>query len=193
MTIFGKKLLLRCLTGFWIHLQNFIILGKKLVFRKWSSSKVYIPRKSSEENKMDNRFIDIILKYRVRNTAWKVSVFGVFLVRIFPNLDWMRRNWWLNSISFTKYSFIISQWFFFNMTLNQQRNLSFKTGLKDYGTGWRSFMILLPEPSKVFELDVYFDNQIMSSLWDIFIFLCTQYQIKMWHREEWKYMPCVFL
>ena len=92
LSIFGKKLLLRCLTGFWIHLQNFIILGKKLVFRKWSSSKVYIPRKSSEENKMDNRFIDIILKYRVRNTAWKVSVFGVFLVRIFPNLDWMRRN-----------------------------------------------------------------------------------------------------
>ena len=25
---------------------------------------------------------------RIRNTAWKVSAFGVFLVRIFPNSDW---------------------------------------------------------------------------------------------------------
>ena len=25
-------------------------------------------------------------------TAWKVSVFGVFLVRIFPHSDWMRRD-----------------------------------------------------------------------------------------------------
>ena len=25
-------------------------------------------------------------------TAWKVSVFGVFLVRIFPHLDWIRRD-----------------------------------------------------------------------------------------------------
>ena len=27
-----------------------------------------------------------------RFTAWKVSVFGVFLVRIFPHLDWIRRD-----------------------------------------------------------------------------------------------------
>ena len=25
-------------------------------------------------------------------TAWKVSVFGVFLVRIFPHSDWIRKN-----------------------------------------------------------------------------------------------------
>ena len=25
-------------------------------------------------------------------TAWKVSVFGVFLVRVFPHLDWIRRD-----------------------------------------------------------------------------------------------------
>ena len=38
-------------------------------------------------------------------------------------------------------------------------------------TGRRSFTILSPDPLKIFELNVYFDNQIMSSLWDIFIFL----------------------
>ena len=27
-----------------------------------------------------------------RNTAWKVSVFGVFLVRIFPSSDWIRSD-----------------------------------------------------------------------------------------------------
>ena len=25
-------------------------------------------------------------------TAWKKSVFGVFLVRIFPHLDWLQKN-----------------------------------------------------------------------------------------------------
>ena len=30
--------------------------------------------------------------YRILNTAWKVPVFGVFIVRIFPHLDLIRRN-----------------------------------------------------------------------------------------------------
>ena len=38
-------------------------------------------------------------------------------------------------------------------------------------TGKKLFTILSSEPLKMFELNVYFDNQIMSSLWDIFIFL----------------------
>ena len=31
-------------------------------------------------------------------TAWKVSVFGVFLVRIFPHSDWLRRDISLYSV-----------------------------------------------------------------------------------------------
>ena len=50
------------------------------------------------------------------------------------------------------------------MTLNEQGNLSFRTSLMDYGTARRSFTILSPEPLKIFELNVYFVNQIMSSL-----------------------------
>ena len=30
--------------------------------------------------------------YTVHITAWKVSVFGVILVRIFPHFDWIRRD-----------------------------------------------------------------------------------------------------
>ena len=41
-----------------------------------------------------------------------------------------------------------------------------------------NFTNLLPEPSTIFEFDVYSDNQIMISLWDIFIFNITQYQNK---------------
>ena len=34
----------------------------------------------------------VILGTSVHITAWKVSVFGVILVRIFPHLDWIRRD-----------------------------------------------------------------------------------------------------
>ena len=35
----------------------------------------------------------VVTDYWIRYiTAWKVSVFGVFLVRIFPHLDWTRRD-----------------------------------------------------------------------------------------------------
>ena len=34
----------------------------------------------------------IKLLISVLTTAWKVSVFGVFLVYIFPHLDWIRKN-----------------------------------------------------------------------------------------------------
>ena len=33
------------------------------------------------------------------NTAWKVSVFGVILVRIFPHLDWIRRDFRISPYS----------------------------------------------------------------------------------------------
>ena len=35
---------------------------------------------------------NLVLIFLIRITAWKVSVFGVFLVRIFPHLDWIRRD-----------------------------------------------------------------------------------------------------
>ena len=34
----------------------------------------------------------IYLYTHLIHTAWKLSVFKVFLVRIFPHLDWIRRN-----------------------------------------------------------------------------------------------------
>ena len=42
-------------------------------------------------------------------------------------------NWQLHYVSWTKYNFVISQLKYINMILNQQCNLSFKTGLMDYG------------------------------------------------------------
>ena len=52
-----------------------------------------------------------------------------------------------------------------------------------------NFTNLLPEPSTIFELDVYSDNQIMSSLWDIFIFNTTQYQNKNVTCNKWQWKP----
>ena len=52
-----------------------------------------------------------------------------------------------------------------------------------------NFTNLLPEPSTIFELDVYSDNQIMSSLWDIFIFNPTQYQNKNVTCNKWQWKP----
>ena len=40
--------------------------------------------------------------FRATHTAWKVSVFGVILVRIFPHSDWIRRD--------TEYFSIQSKW-----------------------------------------------------------------------------------
>ena len=48
-----------------------------------------------------------------------------------------------------------------------------------------NFTNLLPEPSTIFEFDVYSDNQIMISLWDIFIFNITQYQNKNVTFSKW--------
>ena len=48
-----------------------------------------------------------------------------------------------------------------------------------------NFTNLLPEPSTIFEFDVYSDNQIMISLWDIFIFNITQYQNKNVTFNKW--------
>ena len=56
----------------------------------------------------------------------------------------MEKNNYKLTIKFCKLSWI----------LNQQRSLS----LWIMGTGRRSFAILLSEPSKIFKLDIYFDN-----------------------------------
>ena len=52
-----------------------------------------------------------------------------------------------------------------------------------------NFTNLLPEPSTIFKLDVYSDNQIMSSLWDIFIFNTTQYQNTNVTCNKWQWKP----
>ena len=43
---------------------------------------------------LGNAFIDSPFNYvtLIWITVWKVSIFGVFLVRIFPHLDWIRRD-----------------------------------------------------------------------------------------------------
>ena len=38
------------------------------------------------------RFSSINVTIFVNSTAWKVSVFGIFLARIFSHLDWIRRD-----------------------------------------------------------------------------------------------------
>ena len=35
---------------------------------------------------------NIVIAMRATSTAWNVSVFGVFLVRIFPHSNWIQRN-----------------------------------------------------------------------------------------------------
>ena len=41
---------------------------------------------------MFDRFLSKPLSRGYLNTAWKASTFGVFLVRIFPHLDWIWRD-----------------------------------------------------------------------------------------------------
>ena len=45
-------------------------------------------------------FLNLNLQILVEYTAWKVSVFGVFPVRIFPGSDWIRKD--------TKYLSVLS-------------------------------------------------------------------------------------
>ena len=50
---------------------------------------------SSESEELKEASLDNKLKLLIAgswNTAWKVSKYGVFLVCIFPHLDWIRRN-----------------------------------------------------------------------------------------------------
>ena len=47
---------------------------------------------SKTEQKWDNDIFVILLKILRTCTEWKVSVFGDFLVGIFPHLDWIRRD-----------------------------------------------------------------------------------------------------
>ena len=44
-------------------------------------------------NRIDSEHDIIQINFKIRNvdTAWKVSVFGVILVRIFPHLYWIRK------------------------------------------------------------------------------------------------------
>ena len=47
---------------------------------------------SKTEQKWDNDIFVILLKILRTCTEWKVSVFGDFLVGIFPHSDWIRRD-----------------------------------------------------------------------------------------------------
>ena len=42
-------------------------------------------------DKFEDIFVSLLLNH-LSTTAWKVPVFGVILVRIFPHLDWIQRN-----------------------------------------------------------------------------------------------------
>lgn len=55
-------------------------------------------------------------------------------------------------------------------------------------TGRRSFKVLLPESSKIFKLNVYFDSQITTSLWDIYVFyqLINSYNIIFHYVTEYQ-------
>ena len=55
-------------------------LNWELAEQLWNVAKVY-SREKSENKKQDDL-----------SNAWKVSVFGIFLVLIFPHSDWIRRD-----------------------------------------------------------------------------------------------------
>ena len=74
------------------HLENkFITVAKKLIFINQPINLLHmlqlltLTRLSQEFSLLKENFREI-------HTAWKVSVFGVFTVCIFPHLEWIRRN-----------------------------------------------------------------------------------------------------
>ena len=61
------------------------------VSSQWCESTFY--RENCSKTKyLDRYFFRVFRKFIVSYTAWKMSVFGVFLVRIFPHSDWIRKD-----------------------------------------------------------------------------------------------------
>ena len=101
----------------------------------------------------------LFIMFHISSRSLHLCIYFNFLI----NINLTEKNNFKMTIKFFKLTWI----------LNQQRSLNCKTSLMIMGTGKRSFTILSPGPSKIFELDnkISFDNKIMSSLWDIVIFL----------------------
>ena len=61
--------------------------GKKVILGEWKPEKVEekIKRIAALTNVNNNQLCIV-------HFVWKVSLFGVILVRIFPQLDWIRRD-----------------------------------------------------------------------------------------------------
>ena len=58
---------------------------------------VPIPRTSFKKSIPHRCFPDNFVEFLKTSIAWKVSIFGVFLVRIFLHSNWMRESQWLFS------------------------------------------------------------------------------------------------
>ena len=60
----------------------------------WKVSKWKICCNTKKVTLLKNFFLSFQIKpvKRTTNTAWKVSKYGVFLVRVSPHLDWIRRD-----------------------------------------------------------------------------------------------------
>ena len=68
------------------HARN-INTAKTVIFhRNTDFSRILVFKRT------EKYFFFLKKKKFISNTAWKVSVFGIFLVRIFPHLDWIRRD-----------------------------------------------------------------------------------------------------
>ena len=76
----------------WLMVKKFQkimgVIKKILIAKLWLV--IQISETNQNSGKSDFQLVVNLWKYSV--TAWKVYVFGVFLVRIFPHFDWIRRD-----------------------------------------------------------------------------------------------------
>ena len=60
-----------------------------------NKNKKYCQKKARQTSQVTSIRLSVVnyfAKSSILDTEWKVSVFGVFLVRIFPHLDWIQRD-----------------------------------------------------------------------------------------------------
>ena len=72
----------------WLFQKIMGVIKKILIAKFWLV--IQISETNQNSGKSDFQLVVNLWKYSV--TAWKVYVFGVFLVRIFPHFDWIRRD-----------------------------------------------------------------------------------------------------
>ena len=79
--------------------RAFCVLRKRKRKRKKKNNnnknKKYCQKKARQTSQVTSIRLSVVnyfAKSSILDTEWKVSVFGVFLVRIFPHLDWIRRD-----------------------------------------------------------------------------------------------------